>query len=200
MPGEVLGTGLFDLDRAKAAPGWLKELRGEHVPETEEYGISSFVYRAWRPFHPKRFWDRMNGEWRGVVRSKGFFWLATRYDVAWEWSQAGGACHVRPAGTWWASVPPEQRPPDLEDVQFLNERWREPHGDRRQELVIIGIGLDRQSLCDALDACLLTDAEMSGGPREWIELADPFPKTAKLVGDTQDDELLAATSTNDASI
>ncbi len=180
-PGEVLGTGLFDLERAKAAPGWMRELRGEHVPETEEYGIGSFVYRAWRPFHPKRFWDRMNGEWRGVIRSKGFFWLATRHDVAWEWSQAGGACHVRPAGTWWVSVPLEQRPFDVEDQAFLKQRWREPYGDRRQELVIIGIGMDREELSASLDACLLTDAEMGVGPNQWIGLADPFPKFQRAI-------------------
>lgn len=177
-PEQVLGTGLFDFARAQAAPGRLKELRGEHVPETREYGIDSFVYRAWRPFHPKRFRARMHGEWPGVLRSKGYFWLATRNGVACEWSHAGGACHVRPAGTWWADVPPDGRPRDAENRAFLRARWREPHGDRRQELVIIGIEMDRDRITAALDACLLTAAEMAAGPEAWRSLPDPFPRWA----------------------
>lgn len=178
-PGALLGTNLFNFDKASASPGWLKELRGQHIPETEEYGISSFVYRAWRPFHPRRFWKQMNGEWSGVVRSKGFFWLASRHDIACEWSQAGGVCHVRPAGTWWACVPESDRPASRENRRFLSERWREPYGDRRQEIVVIGIQMDRERLIAALDACLLTNDEMSLGIRAWADFEDPFPVWAQ---------------------
>lgn len=174
-PEQLLGTRLFSMARAQSAPGWLREMRGQHIPETQEYGISSFVYRRDRPFHPRRFWERISGPWPGVLRSKGFFWLATRHDVACEWSQAGGACHVRPAGTWWACVSPEQRPQTKENRRFLADRWREPCGDRRQELVIIGINLDPDALTEALDRCLLTDNEMAPGPAGWRHFDDPFP-------------------------
>lgn len=174
-PREILGTRLFSFEKAQSAPGWMKEMRGQHIPETEEYGISSFVYRASRPFHPRRFWERINGAWLGVVRSKGFFWLASRNDVVCEWSQAGGVCHVRPAGTWWACVPSSQRPRGKENREYLAARWQEPYGDRRQELVIIGVKMNPSELARLLDDCLLTDAEMTGGPDVWASFPDPFP-------------------------
>jgi len=173
---QVLGTGLFDFARAQAAPGWMKELRGQRQPETLEYGISSYVYRAQRPFHPARFWKQMNGEWRGVLRSKGYFWLASRFDLACEWSQAGGVCHVRPAGGWWAATPAAQWPQTEDARSFITDRWHEPYGDRRQELVIIGVDMDQDELTRLLDQCLLTPAELSAGPASWRKLRDPFPK------------------------
>ncbi|MBZ4261260.1 GTP-binding protein, partial [Mycobacterium tuberculosis] len=103
--GNILNTGLFDFEQAAQAPGWLKELRGEHTPETEEYGITSFVFRARRPFHPTRFWQVMENELDGVVRSKGYFWLASRPEFAGSWSQAGGIARQGRGGMWWASVP-----------------------------------------------------------------------------------------------
>src|SRR5690606_9410828 len=138
----VLDTGLFDFAQAAQAPGWLKELRGEHVPESEEYGIASFVYRRRRPFHPQRFFDRVQQEWPGVIRSKGFFWLASRPTVAASWSQAGSVCRHGVAGLWWAAVPPEKWPADPEAVARIRQDWSDGTGDARQELVLIGIGMD----------------------------------------------------------
>jgi G3E family GTPase len=110
----VLNTGRFDFEQAASAPGWLQELRGEHVPETEEYGIASFVYQARRPFHPQRFWDLIGSEWPDVIRSKGYFWLATRMAFAGEWSQAGGICRHQAAGLWWSAVDCAEWPDDDE--------------------------------------------------------------------------------------
>jgi G3E family GTPase len=169
---QVLNTGRFDFERAAAAPGWLKELRGEHVPETEEYGIGSFVYRARRPFHPQRFWERINEDWPGVLRSKGLFWLATRMEVNGVWSQAGGACRVEPGGYWAAALPEDEWPE--EERELIAALWEEPYGDRRQELVLIGQDMDEAALRAALDACLLTDAELALGPAVWAAFADPF--------------------------
>ncbi len=172
---KILHTGLFDFEQAQQAPGWLQELRGEHVPESEQYGISSFAYRARRPFHPKRFFDLINTEWPGVVRSKGFFWLASRPAQAGSWSQAGGVCRHGLAGKWWAAVAREQWPQDQESVDFIMEQWDENVGDARQELVLIGMDLNQAMLRARLDACLLDDAEMAQGPLGWVRMADPFP-------------------------
>jgi len=173
---EVLNTGLFDFDKAAAAPGWLKELRGSHTPETLEYGISSFVYRARRPFHPERFWEQMGLEWTGVLRSKGYCWVASRDQYCCEWAQAGGVCHLRPAGRWWGDVPREQWPDEPETLAFIQERWDKTWGDRRQEIVIIGIDIDRDALIKALDECLITDQEMALNKSGWATLPDPLPK------------------------
>jgi G3E family GTPase len=171
----VLDTGLFDFERAAQAPGWLQELRGAHVPETEEYGIRSFVYRARRPFHPRRFWDLIHSEWEGVLRSKGYFWLASRMDFAGNWSQAGGACRHGAAGRWWSAVDRAQWPPDEDDRRRIDAVCREPWGDRRQELVFIGMEMDEAAIRERLDGCLLTDPEMAQGPAAWSALDDPFP-------------------------
>lgn len=170
----VLNTGLFDFEEAAKAPGWLKELRGEHVPETEAYGIGSFVYRARRPFHPERFYACINGEWPGVVRSKGYFWLASRPAFACGWSQAGAICRHEAAGYWWVSVPTEQWPDDPAELAAIRGQWHEGVGDARQELVLIGLEMDRGELTRMLDACLLTDAEMALGPQGWVTFDDPF--------------------------
>lgn len=171
----VLNTGLFNFEAAEKAPGWLQTLRGEQIPESEEYGITSFAYRARKPFHPERFYTLINQEWPGVIRSKGFFWLASRPVHAASWSQAGGVCRHGLAGRWWAAVPREDWPEDSESVGFIMEQW-DPHvGDARQELVLIGIDMDETALRAQLDACLLSDAEMSLGPRAWVTLNDPFP-------------------------
>ncbi|MFT3803882.1 MAG: zinc metallochaperone GTPase ZigA [Burkholderiaceae bacterium] len=171
----VLDTGLFDFEQAAQAPGWLKELRGEHTPETEEYGIASFVYRARRPFHPKRFHDLVESEWPGVLRSKGFFWLASRPAFAGSWSQAGAVARHGAAGYWWAAVPRERWPRDPEARAMIDALWQDDVGDARQELVLIGIGLDETALRARFDACLLTDAEMAEGAKAWARYEDPFP-------------------------
>ncbi|MBO9680982.1 MAG: zinc metallochaperone GTPase ZigA [Acidovorax sp.] len=172
---KVLKTGLFDFEEASKAPGWLRELRGEHTPEIETYGITSFVYRSRRPFHPERFFDLVESEWPGVVRSKGFFWLASRPTCAGSWSQAGAACRHGRAGYWWAAVPREHWPEDPSALSLIQQHWVEGVGDARQELVLIGIGMDEAALRKRFDDCQLTDAEMALGPHAWVDYADPFP-------------------------
>jgi G3E family GTPase len=171
----VLDTGRFDFEQAANAPGWLRELRGEHTPETEEYGISSFVYRARRPFHPRRFFEWINEDWPGVVRSKGYFWLASRLDLVGSWSQAGALTRHELGGLWWAGVPRENWPQDDDSLANIRARWVEPFGDRQQELVMIGMGMDEAALRAGFDACLLSDAEMAAGPGAWERFDDPFP-------------------------
>ena len=171
---EVLDTKRFDFDEAAKSPGWMRVMRGEETSEVDEYGFSSFVYRARRPFHPLRFWQLIQREWPGVVRSKGFFWLASRMKFAGVWSQAGGACEYRAGGVWWAEVPRAEWPIDDEIELDIHRNWREPYGDRRQELVIIGSNLDKAALTDQFDWCLLTDAELAKGPDAWAKFKDPF--------------------------
>jgi G3E family GTPase len=171
----ILHTGLFDFEQASQASGWLKELRGEHTPETEAYGISSFVYRSRIPFHPQRFWHLIHSEWPGVVRSKGYFWLASRPTFAGNWSQAGSACRHTLAGFWWSAVEKEQWPEDPEYLASIEKLWDEHVGDCRQELVLIGMAMDEAVLRAQLDACLLTPEEMAMGPQGWQTLHDPFP-------------------------
>ncbi|WP_426199262.1 zinc metallochaperone GTPase ZigA [Pseudomonas sp. DC3200b2] len=170
----VLDTGLFDLEQAAAAPGWLAALRGEEVSESDTYGISSFVYRARRPFHPERFHCAISQSWPGVIRSKGFFWLASRPSEACEWSQAGGLCRHGPAGVWWVEVPRIQWPIEPAQRAAIEALWDSQVGDARQELVLIGMDMDRPALTAMLERCLLTDEEMIGGPGAWQRLPDPF--------------------------
>ncbi|MCT9126369.1 zinc metallochaperone GTPase ZigA [Cupriavidus gilardii] len=192
---KVLDTGRFDFEAAAAAPGWQAELRGEHVPESEAYGIGSFVYRRRRPFHPRRFADLIHTEWLrqhgNVLRSKGFFWLASRMDVAGSWSQAGGVCRHGGAGAWWAAIDPADWPQDDETLAAIRadsevDGAPAPFGDRRQELVLIGQNMDRAALEAALDACLLSDAEMAAGPEAWIAYDDPFPSWEDAFDDEGD--------------
>lgn len=172
----ILETGLFDFEKAAAAPGWMKELRGEHVPESIEYGISSFVYRARRPFHPKRFSDVLDDEetWQGVVRSKGFFWLASRMQHVGLWSHAGASASQRAVGSWYAAIDRDEWPMDTQSLSYIESTWAEPWGDRRQELVFIGTSLGEARLREKLDCALLTDLEMSAGEEAWRSLPDPF--------------------------
>ncbi len=171
--GAVMGTGLYDLNRARQHPGWLDSLV-EHTPETEEYGISNFVYERRAPFHPERFYDVLNREWPGVIRSKGVFWLATRLRLAGYWSQAGGIARHQCAGHFWAAVPRRQWP---DDTATIDRVWREPNGDCRQEIVLIGTNLDREALTAMLDSALLTEEEIAVPERRWPKLfRDPFPK------------------------
>ena len=173
---KILNTGRFDFDRASQAPGWLKELRGEHVPETEEYGIASTAYQARRPFHPERFFAFLNREWVNgrLLRSKGYFWLASKYQEAGSWSQAGGLMRHGYAGRWWRFVAKAQWPQDEEGLGTVMAKWQADVGDCRQELVFIGQNIDFALLRRELDDCLLTDAEMAGGPEAWLRLPDPF--------------------------
>ncbi|MEP4546426.1 MAG: zinc metallochaperone GTPase ZigA [Saccharospirillum sp.] len=176
-PGAVLGTGLFDFEKAQQAPGWLKELRGEHTPETETYGIGAFTYRARRPFHPDRFHSFIHQPWPDgrLIRSKGYFWLASRPECAGQWSQAGGIAHYDMAGFFWRAVPRDQWPDDPDYLKAIAANWVEPHGDARQELVFIGHELAPDQITEQLEQCLLTDEEYEQGPAAWKALTDPFP-------------------------
>jgi len=176
--GDILNTGLFDFERAQQAPGWLKELRGEHIPETEEYGISSFVYEARRPFYPKKFHDFLHRKDLSgkLIRSKGYFWLASRPQFAGNWSQAGGIAHHGYAGMFWKAIPESRWPTDKESIDFIKEKWIEPFGDMRQELVFIGQGLDQDKIIKLLDECLLSDADLLLGKDHWTQFPDPFPE------------------------
>ncbi len=164
---------LFDFEKASGSAGWLKELNEEHAPETEEYGISSFVYRRRKPFHPQRFHDwllKFPGE---IIRSKGLFWLATRQEMAGLLSQAGASIVFQGAGQWVAAMPEEERQAAILDDPGLAERWHEEHGDRQTELVFIGLDMDRASIERSLDDCLATEEEMAAG---WNGTQDPLPQ------------------------
>ncbi|MFE3113640.1 GTP-binding protein [Kitasatospora indigofera] len=183
-PAELLGTRRFDLARAQEAPGWVAELNGDHVPETEEYGISSLVFRSERPFHPGRLWelvaDRLDtGEFGQVLRSKGFFWLASRPNVTGLWSQAGSVARFEPAGTGAAAAsrPVLAAQTGVADVTG-HVTWVDTIDHVRpdgQELVFIGAGLRAHELSTALTYCLLDDAEYATGQATWPDLEDPFP-------------------------
>jgi len=173
---KILNTGRFDFEKAAEAPGWLQALRGEHVPETEEYGIASAVYRARRPFHPQRFFSFIDRPWVNgkLLRSKGFFWLASKYKNAGSWSQAGGLMRHGFAGRWWRFVPKDQWPQEEESTAGIMAHWTAATGDCRQELVFIGQNIDFAHLTDELDGCLLTEEEMALGVEGWQRLPDPF--------------------------
>lgn len=173
----VLSTGSFDFERAQQAPGWLKEMRGEHVPETEEYGISSFSYEARRPFHPEKFYQFLHNtqQYGNLIRSKGYFWLATRPEFAGQWSQAGGIASYGFAGMFWQAVPKQDWPTDEDYLAAIKKQWQEPFGDMRQELVFIGQDLQQKDFIRALDNCLLSEQEVLRGRAYWATLSDPFP-------------------------
>jgi G3E family GTPase len=170
----VLNTSRFDFARAAEAPGWLRELRGEHIPETAEYGITSFVYRARRPLHPARFSAFLLSEWPGVLRSKGLCWVASRSDWVGLWSQAGATCSLEPGGRWWAATPRSEWPEEVAVQAQLELEFHGEHGDRRQELVFIGIDMNEPLLRAGLDQCLLRDEEYAQGPAAWALFPDPL--------------------------
>lgn len=174
---KVLNTGKFDIDKAQQAPGWLKEMRGQHSPETEEYGITSFSYHARRPFHPKKIFEffsdpAIEGK---LLRSKGFFWLASRPQWAGQWSQAGGIAQHGAAGMFWKAIPKESWPEDEDHVNFIMNKWIEPFGDMRQELVFIGQNIDKERVIEQLNQCLLSEEDVLKGQDYWVTLDDPFP-------------------------
>lgn len=185
----ILNTELFNFKKAAKSAGWLKELRGEHVPETEEYGIGSFVYHARHPFHPEKLYQLVqtlrenapekryvNGEALSgkLLRSKGFFWLASEPLTSYQWQQAGGIIRCEQVGYFWNAVPKENWPDDVETLAYIKEKWVEPFGDMRQEIVFIGQELDKNQFTQALDACLLTTEEMLEGVEYWQQLPNPF--------------------------
>lgn len=169
---QVLNTGLFDFERSSQGAGWLKELNEEHIPETEEYGISSFVYRRHKPFHPARLMNWLE-EWPvEVVRAKGFIWLATRNDISGLLSQAGPSLTIQGAGNWIATYPEAERKQLLAEEPELLKRWDDTYGDRITELVMIGISMDQKQIEETLDACLLTEEEMV---QDWSKFIDLLP-------------------------
>ena len=173
----VLNTGLFNFEHAQQAPGWLKEMRGEHVPETEEYGIASFTYEARRPFHPEKFHEFLHStdKYGKLIRSKGYFWLASRPEFAGQWSQAGGIARYGFGGMFWKAIPKKNWPIDEEYLTSIERQWVEPFGDMRQELVFIGQGVDQSAMTKALDECLLSEEDVLRGKPYWTTLQDPFP-------------------------
>jgi len=172
----ILNTELFHFDRAAESPGWLKELRGSHVPESVEYGIKNFVYTSRRPMHPGRLRAFLDADWDGVIRSKGFLWSATRMDYSIEWSQAGGVCRIEPGAMFYAAMEKERWPQDLLLLRDVKDSWEEPFGDRRQQLVVIGIEMNEEWLRAQLNDCLLSNDEMIKGPEFWKTFVDPFPE------------------------
>ena len=177
LADEIIKTERFQRDASGTFDAWQSMLTGDDAGESDEYGISSFVYRARRPFHPQRFWDFwMDGEHApNILRSKGYFWLATKNAMSGLWSHAGQVLAAEPGGAWWAETPRAEWPKDdPELLAELNSLWDEVWGDRRQELIIIGQDLDADEARDALNGCLLTDSEMHSGPSSWASLADPF--------------------------
>ncbi|SFJ42335.1 GTPase, G3E family [Paenibacillus sp. UNC496MF] len=175
-PSDILDTGLFDFEAASLSAGWIREMeKPQHVPETEEYGIASFVYERVRPFHPARLY-RWMGRWpEEIVRAKGIVWLATRNAMGQSLSQAGPSIHFGPSGCWIAALPEAERRAILREEPEAAARWHAEHGDRINKLVFIGIGMDRAGIVGGLDACLLTDAEMK---RDWSRFADRLPNAA----------------------
>ena len=172
----ILDTGLFDFEKAQEHPMWAKELYGfaDHVPETEEYGVASFVYRARRPFEPEKIMAVLNGDLPGVIRAKGHFWIATRPEWVAEYSLAGALSSVKPLGTWWASVPKDQWPENETGQNYMTQNWQEPWGDRRQEIVFIGAGIDWADIKAQLDGALVPE-DIALSPDTLPDFPDPFP-------------------------
>ncbi|GHI00830.1 GTP-binding protein [Neobacillus kokaensis] len=169
---EILETNLFDFEEASQGAGWIKELTEEHTPETEEYGISSFLYRRRKPFHPERWMQWLENWPVDVVRAKGFFWLATRNDLTGLLSQAGPSIVLQGAGEWLAAYPEQERKQILMEEPELLENWDEIYGDRMNELVFIGVEMNRDAIEASLDQCLLTEEEMK---TDWNTFIDPLP-------------------------
>jgi G3E family GTPase len=179
-PQLILNTKLFDFEEAQSSAGWQKELEGgAHTPETEEYGISSFVFRAQQPFHPSRFWKYLNEEYpAGVIRAKGLFWLASRPDDAINFSQAGGSSRLEKAGVWWISMPFSERikyQAFIENKEYIENKWQKQWGDRMNELVFIGQYLDKETMIEDLESCLLQESELDLFNKK-TPFEDPFPK------------------------
>ncbi len=168
----VINTGLFDMEVAETSAGWIRELNEQHTPETEEYGVTSFVFTARRPFHPERLDALTTAGFPGVLRAKGFLWLATRHDDLILFSIAGNTMGIEPQAQWLAASPPEEH--DSETEKYIGKVWEAPFGDRRQEIVFIGAGMDRTLLEQRLEEALLSLAEMEQGPQSWCDLTDPF--------------------------
>lgn len=178
-PREILHTGLFDFEEAQNSAGWQKELEAEsHTPETEEYGIGSFVFRSQKPFHPERFWKYLNDDYPAeIIRAKGLFWLASRPDDALSFSQAGGSSRMEKAGFWWCSMPMKERlnyPSFVANQTYIESKWSKQWGDRLNELVFIGQHMNKENILSNLEKCLLNDDEIISFQNKKV-FKDPFP-------------------------
>ncbi len=176
-PEDVINTGRYQSDSAAAADVWQSALSSGETGSPDEFGISCIVYRAGRPFHPQRFWDFwMSGEHApNILRSKGYFWLATKNSIAGFWSQVGQVLAAEPGGVWFAETPRADWPSDDPELMAeLDSVWDEVWGDRRQELILIGQDVDVPATRKALDGCLLTESEMKSGQQSWSRFEDPF--------------------------
>jgi G3E family GTPase len=175
---KILNTGLYDEELESSSTAWLEELEKEHVPETEEYGIKSFVFREKKPFHPQRFWDFIQSDWpASILRSKGLFYIGSRMNEALSWSQAGGSLKAEPAGVWWASMPFQQRiryASYLDNQAWIESRWDKKYGDRMNELVLIGQYPNTEEISAALTTCLMTDRELDL-LEKGAKIKDPWP-------------------------
>lgn len=178
--GDVLDTGSFDLAEAQRASGWMTVMRGEELSEADEYGIRSFSFETPRPFHPGRLWQAAQEPWPGVIRSKGFFWIASRPGHVGEWSTAGGVLHLGAIGSWWVQTPKRYWPSDEQLCREIRADWDPVFGDRKQSLVFIGPELDETRLRARLESCLLTDDELSAAWPAWERLEDPWPAWPEL--------------------
>jgi G3E family GTPase len=165
----------FDFTAASEGPGWRKVVEAESDAPANDQNVSTFAYRARRPFHPERFWNLLQRPFHGVFRAKGYFWLATRMDVVGGLNIAGSERHYAPAGEWWAAVAHKDDAGHIEVSDRLHKVWTEPFGDRRQAIAFMGIGMNSTELSGQLDACLLDDSEMAAGEGSWAALPDPFP-------------------------
>jgi len=171
----ILNTKLFNFEKAEQAPGWMAVLRGEEKPETEEYGVSSLVFRARKPFHPERLWNFIMKEGKRFLRVKGLFWVATRPDFIGVWSQAGLVVSLECGGKWYAASPKTEWPTDPDDLEILQRDWDQTYGDRGNELVFIGQNLDKEAVMKMIEKCLVTAEEDQGGVPGWKRLKDPLP-------------------------
>jgi G3E family GTPase len=176
---EVLNTRLFDFEEAQNSAGWQKELEGGvHAPETEEYGISSFVFKTNKPFHPEKFWNYLSNQYPiSIIRAKGLFWLASRPDVAISFSQAGGSSRIESAGFWWASMEYSERiqySSFIENKEYIEGKWDKKWGDRQTELVFIGQDMEKNQIIADLENCLLSEEE-NYNLIDFKKFEDPFP-------------------------
>ena len=189
-PNEIINTGLFNYEEAETSAGWMQELEGIHTPETEEYGISSFVFRSEKPFHPYRLWNFISDDFPAtIIRSKGLLWIASRPDQAINWSQAGGSMKAEGAGVWWASMPLGERMSFanfVENQDIIEERWTGDFGDRLNELVFIGISINEKEIRKELESCLCTADEIRDLQNGFFSNKDPFPiaRMSELQGET----------------
>lgn len=194
--GDILATGLFDIEKARTAAGWLKVMRGKEVSEADSYGVSSFSIQQRRPFHPERLWSLLNNAdfWQGIIRSKGVFWLGSQPAIMALWSRAGGHLEWAPLGTWWASIPKSKWPDDADFKTWMKTVWQKGFGDRRNELVFIGVNMDQELIRTKIESCLVTDAEMAQILVGKFRSSDPFPNWKnKLVKKREEGQFAHAT-------